>query len=154
MAAGLRVGWIVGTENVIDRLADIKMQTDYGSSSISQWICYEFLSKGYYEKFVAELREKLRVRRDFTIEILETYYKDIATWNKSSGGFYIWLRLNKQIQMYKLFEVCYKRGLIINPGSIYDNTNSRNIRISYSYATLADLETGLIELSKIIKENL
>lgn len=152
LSAGLRIGWIVGTESVIDRLADIKMQTDYGTSSISQWICYEFLSKGYYENFLTELREDLRVRRDLALKILETNYKDIATWNKPLGGFYIWLRLNKPLPMYKLFEACYKKGLIINPGNIYDQTNNRNIRLSYSYAPLADLEIGLVELFKIIKE--
>lgn len=153
LSAGLRLGWIVGTESVIDRLADIKMQTDYGTSSISQWICYEFLSNGYYEKFLTKLREELRIRRDLTLQILEANYKDIATWNKPHGGFYIWLRLNKQVPMYKLFDACYKRGLIITPGNVYDYTNNRNIRISYSYAALDDLKIGLIELSKIIKEN-
>ena len=36
LSPGLRIGWIIGPEPVIDRLSDIKMQTDYGSSSLSQ----------------------------------------------------------------------------------------------------------------------
>ncbi|MGE5677872.1 MAG: PLP-dependent aminotransferase family protein, partial [Pseudomonadota bacterium] len=36
LCPGFRIGWMVGQEAVIERLADIKMQTDYGSSSISQ----------------------------------------------------------------------------------------------------------------------
>ena len=30
LSPGLRIGWIVGPEPVIERLSDIKMQTDYG----------------------------------------------------------------------------------------------------------------------------
>ncbi len=36
VSPGLRIGWVTGPEPVIERLADIKMQTDYGSSALSQ----------------------------------------------------------------------------------------------------------------------
>ena len=36
LTPGLRIGWVIGPEPVIDRLSDIKMQTDYGSSSYPQ----------------------------------------------------------------------------------------------------------------------
>ncbi|MDA6162105.1 aminotransferase class I/II-fold pyridoxal phosphate-dependent enzyme, partial [Escherichia coli] len=36
LSPGLRIGWVAAPEPVIDRLADLKMQTDYGSSSLSQ----------------------------------------------------------------------------------------------------------------------
>ncbi|MFE7912593.1 aminotransferase-like domain-containing protein, partial [Bacillus mobilis] len=45
---GLRIGWIVGSEKVIERLADIKMQTDYGTSSLSQNVITELFSSGLY----------------------------------------------------------------------------------------------------------
>ncbi|GAU76686.1 PLP-dependent aminotransferase family protein [Fusibacter sp. 3D3] len=154
LSAGMRVGWIVGAERVIDRLADIKMQTDYGSSSISQWMCYEFLAKGYYQSFIQSLRGELKIKRDFTLKILEHYFSDIATWQKPAGGFYIWLTLNKEFQMYRLFESCYRQGVVINPGNIYDITSNKNIRISFSYASLEDIEQGLIILARMIKLNL
>lgn len=154
LSAGMRVGWIVGSERVINRLADIKMQTDYGSSSISQWMCYEFLAKGYYQSFIQSLRHELKIKRDFTLKILEQYFSDIATWQKPAGGFYIWLTLNKGIQMYRLFESCYRQGVVINPGNIYDVSSNKNIRISFSYASLQDLEQGLMILARMIKLNL
>ena len=36
LAPGLRLGWVVGPESVIQRLSDVKMQIDYGASSLSQ----------------------------------------------------------------------------------------------------------------------
>ena len=50
LSPGFRIGWVVGPEPVIDRLADIKMQSDYGASSLSQWAATEWLQSGmYYE---------------------------------------------------------------------------------------------------------
>jgi len=152
LAAGLRIGWVVAPENVIEHLSDIKMQIDYGTSSLSQWVLAECISSGRYEKYLVELRNELRVRRQLALNILEKYFSEIAEWNKPKGGFYIWLKLKKQISMNKLFELSYNNGILINPGNVYDSSNSQNIRISYSYASLTDFEKGLKILSKLIKK--
>lgn len=152
LAAGLRIGWLVGPEPVIERLGDIKMQTDYGSSSLSQWVLAEWISSGLYDKYILEIKEKLRIRRQVALNALDKYFSDIATWSKPKGGFYIWLTLNKRISMNKLFEKSCKEGLLINIGNIYDFSNNLNIRISYSYASLVDLERGLKKLSELIRK--
>lgn len=151
LAAGMRIGWVIGPEPVIERLGDIKMQTDYGASSISQWVLTEWLSSGLYEKYIKELKEELRIRRKIALEILSENYYDIATWNTPSGGFYIWLKIKKQISMEKLFSLACSQGILLNPGNIYDFSKNQNLRISYSYASLDDLKYGLIKLSEIIK---
>ena len=47
LSPGLRIGWVVAPEPVIKRLADVKMQTDYGSSAISQEIVAHWLSSRF-----------------------------------------------------------------------------------------------------------
>ncbi len=150
LAAGLRIGWLIGPQTVIERLGDIKMQLDYGASSLSQCVVAELLNSEYYERYLTELRDNLKMRRQIALDSLQKYYLDIATWNKPTGGFYIWLKLNKQISMKKLFELSAREGLLINPGSIYDFSNEQYIRISYSYASLKNLEKGLKRLSELI----
>lgn len=151
LSAGMRVGWIVGNENVIDRLADIKMQTDYGSSNISQWVCYEFLRSGAYEQFTKTLRASLLVKRDLMLKILDENFSDIASWHKPNGGLYIWLKLKKPILLNKLFKSCYDNGIVINPGNLYDPADKQSIRLSFGYAKVEEIEKGLKILSKIIR---
>ncbi|APM39476.1 PLP-dependent aminotransferase family protein [Clostridium kluyveri] len=152
LAPGFRIGWIAGAESVIERLADIKMQTDYGSSSISQMMLMEWISSGLYEEHLKEFRRKLRFRRDKTIEILKDNFKDIASWNIPQGGFYIWLKLNSNISINKLFQESIKEKILINPGSMYSFSNNQNLRISYSYALMNQMEMGLKKLSHIIRK--
>ena len=151
LSPGLRIGWIVGPEPVIDRLADIKMQTDYGSSSISQYVVNKWIKSGLYEEYLQQVRLELKVRRDFTVEILNTYFKGIALWEIPKGGFYIWLKIQPDISIRKLFELALKEGILLNPGSIYDKNDQHHLRLSYSYASLAELEKGLKKLSELIK---
>lgn len=151
LAAGMRIGWVIGPEPVIERLGDVKMQADYGASSLSQYVLQEWLESGLYEKYLAEIRKKLKIRRKAALDILESYFSDIAQWNRPKGGFYIWLTLKKKIDMEQLFYKAVKDGILINIGNIYDFRNNCSIRISYSYASLKELEYGLIKLAQIIK---
>ncbi|MHC6178461.1 aminotransferase-like domain-containing protein [Clostridium sp. JNZ X4-2] len=151
LAAGMRIGWVIGPEPVIERLGDVKMQTDYGASSISQYTAAEWIESGLYEIYLKELRERLKLRRQITLKVLEKYFSDIAGWNVPKGGFYIWLKLKNKLDMQKLFCKCCKNGILINPGYIYDFTENYNIRISYSYASIHDLQFGLKKLSDIIR---
>ncbi|MBL5768762.1 MocR-like pyridoxine biosynthesis transcription factor PdxR [Heyndrickxia sporothermodurans] len=154
LSPGLRIGWIVGPEPVINRLADIKMQTDYGSSSISQFVVNKWIKSGLYEDYLTQVRVELKNRRDFTINILNTNFSDIATWRIPSGGFYIWLELQTGISTRKLFEAALQEGILLNPGSVYDKSDQDHLRLSYSYATLEELEKGLKRLSKLIKQGI
>jgi GntR family transcriptional regulator of abcA and norABC len=151
LSPGLRIGWIVGPEPVIERLADIKMQTDYGSSSLSQYAVDKWLRSGLYEDFLEEIKVELRFRRDFTIHILKKYFTEIATWSVPKGGFYIWLRLNTDTSTKKLFDLALREHILLNPGIVYDKTDYKHLRLSYSYASLDQLEEGLIRLSQLIK---
>ncbi|CVK19745.1 PLP-dependent aminotransferase family protein [Sporomusa sphaeroides] len=151
LSPGLRIGWIVGPEPVIERLADIKMQTDYGSSSLSQWAAAEWLTSGLYQTHLEEVRTQLRIRRKVACNALEAHFSDIATWQIPKGGFYIWLILNQAVSMQKLFKEALNNGLLIHPGNIYDTLSNRHLRLSYSYASLPEMENGLFRLSELIK---
>ncbi|MED4227114.1 PLP-dependent aminotransferase family protein [Neobacillus cucumis] len=151
LSPGLRIGWIVGPDPVVEHLADIKMQTDYGSSSLSQWAAVEWFSSGLYYKHINEVREQLKTRRDFTLDILNKYFSDIAIWDKPTGGFYIWLRLLPSLSMRKLFEMALAEGILLNPGNVYDNQAEQYLRISYSFASFPNIHDGIKRLSKIVK---
>lgn len=63
------------------------MQTDYGSSSLSQRVAAEWINKGFYEEHVANVRIQLKERRQIMIRALHKHCADIATWDIPSGGF-------------------------------------------------------------------
>ncbi|XVK84274.1 PLP-dependent aminotransferase family protein [Bacillus stercoris] len=143
VSPGLRIGWLAGPEPVIERLSDIKMQTDYGSSGLSQWAAAEWLSQGYYEEHLTLVRRVLKQRRDAAVYFLERYAGDIASWRIPAGGFYIWVTFHKNLPVSRFFYELLKRQVLVNPGSIYDGEDRNSIRLSYSYASLGDLETGI-----------
>lgn len=151
LAPGLRIGWLVGPESVVERLGDVKMQVDYGASSISQWALAELFSSGLYDEYLENLRQKLKDRRDFALSLLSKHFKDLAQWDVPRGGFYIWLRLNGKVPLDQLFHLMRKERVLINPGSIYDFGKNQSIRLSYAYASEKELTAGIEKLSGMVR---
>lgn len=152
MAPGLRIGWVVGPEAVVQRLGDVKMQTDYGASSVSQWIMTELLASGEYDAYIQGLRRELKARRDNALSALEKNFVHMADWNAPAGGFYIWLRFRKRVPVDKVFAEALKAGILLNPGNVYDYTENNAIRLSYAYADPDDLAKALEILAAIIEK--
>ncbi|WP_340026226.1 PLP-dependent aminotransferase family protein [Paenibacillus sp. FSL K6-1096] len=148
---GLRIGWIAGPEPVVRRLADIKMQSDYGASSLSQWTAASWLTGGYHEEHLQTLRSRLRERRDLMLELLRQHCTGLATWNVPAGGFYIWLSLLHAGPPRKLFTAALREGLLLNTGDLYDRSDRRHLRLSYAYASPAELERAIPLLAGLIK---
>ncbi|CAM5782136.1 MULTISPECIES: MocR-like pyridoxine biosynthesis transcription factor PdxR [Brevibacillus] len=152
LSPGLRIGWIVGPEPVIERLADVKMQTDYGASALSQLAAAEWLRGNRYEQHLKRVRASLKERRNLTCSALSRWFSGIAEWQEPRGGFYIWLRLEQARSMRTLFLRALSEGILLNPGYVYDQTDSQHMRLSYAYASEEDLEHALYRLSQLLRK--
>lgn len=153
LTPGFRLGWIVASEEVVDRLADTKMQVDYGTSSLSQVIAEKMLSTGFYQRTLFDFRVEMKKRRDHLLRDLETHLSEYATWNKPVGGFFVWLKINKNISMKVVFDDLVEKGVLICPGVIYHHDAGQFIRISYSNASYEELTEAILILSAVIKNH-
>ncbi|WP_196592268.1 PLP-dependent aminotransferase family protein [Pectinatus frisingensis] len=152
LAPGLRVGWLVAPEPIVQRLGDVKMQMDYGTSSVSQLILLEFLNSGFYDEHIKEVKQELLIRRDNAIAVLKKYCADIASWNVPDGGFYIWMTFKNNIPIEKLFFAALQRKILFNPGKIYDLMSNNSLRVSYSYLSCREFAEAMKKFSEIIAE--
>lgn len=152
LAPGLRIGWIVAPEPIVQRLADVKMQMDYGASALSQWVFARFLSRGLYDRYLESLRTTLQQRRDAALETLQRLFGSgpvQAHWNKPSGGFYIWMTFDQPMPMNKLFQRAVEAGILLNPGDIYDFEGDNSLRLSYAYTTAQEFADAAEQLAQV-----
>ncbi|TDL94318.1 PLP-dependent aminotransferase family protein [Macrococcus carouselicus] len=154
VSPGLRIGWIIGNERVITHLADLKMQNDYGASSISQFVATQWL-KYYHDKHIDKIKIELIHRKEIMENALNEYLGALGRWNKTEGSFYIWFKFNVKVDIKKLFQFSIQAGLLIHPGEIYSDKEKNSIRFSYSYIEKNKINSSIKKLREIIeKENL
>ena len=150
-APGLRLGWLVGPESVVQRLADMKMQMDYGVSVLIQQVGEELLRSGLYDTGVNAIREQLWMRRDLMMRLLEKYFWDLAEWNRPAGGFFVWVKLKNRVSVEHLFNRALKEGILILPGSVYNMGYSSSFRLTFGYLSPEKMEEGLKRLADILR---
>lgn len=150
LAPGLRVGWMIGPSMLIERLSDIKMQMDYGASSLAQWVLLEMFRSGSYELHLNCLRNELLKRRNAALLSLTTHFSELADWDIPQGGFYIWLRFRGNISIDALFKKALQLNILVNPGNVYDFKPNHAIRLSFAYVDSDTFERAIKELAHIV----
>jgi GntR family transcriptional regulator/MocR family aminotransferase len=68
VGGGLRVGWIAARGPVSERLAMLKLETDFHTPTLVQHIAARYLASGAYDRHVRRMRQRYRRRRDALLE--------------------------------------------------------------------------------------
>lgn len=151
LSPGLRIGWIVGPEPVIERLSDIKMQVDYGASTLSQIVTELWFKSPERDDALEVIRLKLKKRRDAALDALNEHMKGLGEWEIPMGGFYIWISLINPISEEQLFHAAVEAGVLIYPGHVYGTDGKPAVRISYSSESEERIAEGIKALSQVIR---
>ncbi|MEU4271439.1 PLP-dependent aminotransferase family protein [Streptomyces sp. NPDC026092] len=64
LAPGLRLGWMVLPESLVDEVVELKGHMDWTGSALDQLTFAEFLESGAYDRHVRAMRLRYRRRRD------------------------------------------------------------------------------------------
>ncbi|KKI92411.1 GntR family transcriptional regulator [Bacillus sp. SA1-12] len=147
VASGLRIGWIIGPPQVIQRLADGKQQVDFGHSVFPQWIANEFLRSTYFTSHINIVRKELMHRRDELILSLKEIMGEQIDFLTPEGGIHLWCKVNPSINEHKLLEESIKNGVAFVPGSILGSKKGF-IRFTYGRGQLGMIREGVLRFAE------
>lgn len=119
VASGLRIGWIVGPQTVIERLADAKQQFDFGHSIFPQWLADRFLASPDFTHHIKMLRTQLAIRRDQLLFSLQDQFQEQVEAFGPDGGIHLWCALSGDWSEHRLLTESVKRGVVFVPGHLF-----------------------------------
>lgn len=150
VASGLRIGWIMGPPQVIDRLADAKQQIDFGHSIFPQWVADAFLKDPYFDAHISMLRQELRERCREAGSSLEEFLHDEIEFIPPKGGIHIWGRLKTEVNENQLLEEAMNRGVSFMPGSVY-GTGRGYVRFTFGREEPERIREGISRFAEALK---
>jgi 2-aminoadipate transaminase len=149
---GIRVGYLVGPEGLIARVAKIATSTYISPSMVSQAIVNEFCRSGAIDKSIQTVREALRQRAQTLCSALASQLPD---WRfvAPEGGYFLWLELPEGTDVNALFQAAAARGVQFVKGSdfVLDGAES-SLRLAYSGVTPDEIEQGVTRLAEAYAE--
>jgi 2-aminoadipate transaminase len=156
LAPGLRLGWIVAPEAVIQRCVMAKQGMDLHSSTFDQMVAYEVARDGFIDEHVREIRRVYSQRRDLMLEMLERYFPPEAHWARPQGGLFLWVTLPPTVDTTALLPVAVEHNVAFVPGAAFypgGGTNS-SFRLNFSNARPEQIEEGMRRLGEVVAQAL
>ncbi|KXS45804.1 MAG: GntR family transcriptional regulator [Candidatus Frackibacter sp. T328-2] len=150
---GVRIGWIVAHEEIIQKMILAKQATDLCTNSIGQRLITACGEAGIIDQQINKLRDFYRKKRDVTLESLTKYFPQEATWTEPEGGFYTWVELPGFLNTKEILLKAIEENVAFVVGSAFQvNGKGHNaFRLSFSQPDIDEIEEGIYRLGKIIK---
>ncbi|MFB6360348.1 MAG: PLP-dependent aminotransferase family protein [Halobacteriales archaeon] len=147
LAPGLRVGWMVGEADVIERTLPLK--EDGGTSALAQMLIRRLHETGYVTERAGRYAEHLHGQREATVRSLEAHLPEATLAHLPPGGYYCWVELPGDVDTSELLEYARSDGVLYLPGEAFTPTggNRNYLRLSWAYETPERIEVGLERLS-------
>jgi DNA-binding transcriptional MocR family regulator len=144
---GIRVGYLVGSAELIARVVKLATQTYISPNMVSQAIVHQFCVSGALEHSIEIVRDALRERADTLCNALERELPD-ARFVRPTGGYFLWVDLPRGTDVGALFEAAAERGVVFVKGAdfVLDGAES-SLRLAYSGVTPAEIEEGVTRLA-------
>lgn len=150
MAAGVRLGWVVATPELIATLASLKAEG--GTSPFAGAVAAEFCASGTLVEHVAELTAIYRSRHDTMLRVLKETMPDTVRWTDPDGGFFVWVDLPKGVSATKLGAAAREQGVEFLPGTAcHFQGGDDTLRLSYSFANEEQIEQGIRILADLLR---
>ncbi len=145
MFPGLRIGYAVAGEHVINALADYRTLTEYAPCAITQAALCQFIATGDFERHVQKMRRIYGAKRQAVQSALSNTCID-ASVSGIESGLHALIELDSQTSAERLSKLAAADGILLPPLSHYSRRQSmvsNSLVFGYAAATLSDIETGI-----------
>ena len=148
---GIRIGWILADEKLIDYLESVKRGRNIHTSFLDQAILYEFFKEGYFEKYIKKVRKVYRQKFEFSMECANRNIPNSKVYGE--GGLHIFVKV-EGINARTILMECVKKGVIFTPGDLfYTNGEGKDtFRLGFSRVSLSDIDNGTRIIGEEIKK--
>jgi DNA-binding transcriptional MocR family regulator len=149
---GIRVGYLVGSEELIARIAKLATSTYISPSMVSQGIVNQFCRSGAIGRSIETVREALRERAQTLSRALSEKLPD-ARFVAPEGGYFLWVDLPRGTDVNALFAASAARDVQFVRGSDFLlEGGESSLRLAYSGVTPEQIEEGVDRLAEAYAE--
>jgi DNA-binding transcriptional MocR family regulator len=155
ISPGLRVGYVIAPEPLVEPLAKMAEDTYINASYLNQAIVAEFIRRGWLEPQIERLKELYEPRLYATLGALEEHVGDVATWRRPDGGFFVGMSLNGAVDTAELLSRAREANLALTDGRGFfaNRTNGSSfVRLPFCALTPDEIREGVERLGRVVRE--
>ncbi len=156
LCPGLRLAWVTGNREVIDKIVILKQATDLCTPILNQLMAAEYCWQGNIDENIRSNVSIYKKKRDTMLRSLEKHFPPGAFWNKPEGGFFVFVSLPEYFNTDEMLSEAIKEKVAYVSGSSFfaDGGGKNTMRLSFCYPSIEDIEEGIRRLGKVISRQI
>jgi len=156
LAPGFRLGWAIASEEIINKFTLRKQSSDLCTNVFSQYVAFEYISGGYLDKQVEEIKNLYKGKRDIMLKAIKKYFPKEAKYTNPTGGMFLWVTLPKSVNTRIMFQkaVAKKVAYVVGDAFFPEGGHYNSMRLNFSYSADEAITEGIRRLGEVIKEEL
>jgi 2-aminoadipate transaminase len=148
---GIRVGYLVGSAELIGRIAKRATGTYISPNMVAQSIVHEFCVSGAIDRSIETVKRALEERVARLTAALEREIPE-ARYVAPDGGYFMWVELPEGTSVAELFEAAAARGVQFVKGTDFLLEGGENtLRLAYSGVTADEIDEGISRLGEALR---
>ncbi|QTA37805.1 PLP-dependent aminotransferase family protein [Thermosipho ferrireducens] len=156
LAPGLRIGVVIGSEQVVRKFVLAKQGTDLCSSALTQRLAARYFERYDILQQITPTIKLYKSKKDTMMQAFEEYFGDIKgiKWVKPEGGLFTWVTLPEGFDTMEMFEIAKQKLVFYIPGQPFtpDNKVSPSMRMSFCLPPHEKIVEGVKRLRDTILE--
>jgi len=152
VSPGMRLGWIVAPDEVMEKLVTAKQASDLHSNYFTQRVVYQYLTDNDVDKHIEKIKAMYRDQRNLMVEMIEEYFPEDVKITRPEGGMFLWVTLPEDLSPLKLFDLAIKENVAFVPGKAFytDDMGDNTLRLNFSNSSADKIEEGIKRLGSVI----
>lgn len=154
LAPGMRLGWIVAPQEVMEQIVIAKQASDLHSNYLSQRIAYEYLTSTDIDAHIRKIQAAYMRQSQLMQDLIREQFPASVTYTRPKGGMFIWLTLPDGISSMNVFDAAIREEVAVLPGTPFyiDGGGDNTLRLNFSNATDEKIKEGMGRLARVIRK--
>ena len=151
LSPGMRVGYVLGPEQVVSRMAKMAEDTYITAGMVSQGIVYEYCRRGWLAPNIERLKSVYRPRLKALASAVEVYVP-LAEWTEPEGGFFVGLYLPSEVDTSLLKARAQEVWMRLSDGRGFfpDESGDAFVRLPFCALSAEQIREGIQCLGSIV----
>lgn len=156
LSPGMRLGWLIASEEVFQNAVIAKQAADLHTSTVQQRAAARMLQTFDYDGHIEHLCKVYGERSQAMRSAIERYFPQDAKTTRPEGGLFIWVELPERISAEELFIDAVTEHVAFVPGTSFFACEPKQnfMRLNFSNQTPEMIGEGIKRISSVLKRRL
>ena len=155
LSAGMRVGFICGHEELVQKIVVVKQTNDVHTNLFFQMLCSRFIEKYGLDEHVRSINALYGENCAFMLECMDKTFPKTVRYTRPEGGLFLWVTLPAGTDMKEFIKRTVAAKVAVVPGETFlpePDMPCTSFRMNYSMPTKDQIEKGVNILAGVIKD--